>query len=120
MFQRDDPVTKAEVLAPHEWIEKLTLSGLLNLLCIPHFGRSLELNAVVKVLLSYVHNDYLWLDHKVDLNVDVIHHITGLSKVSTNPSTHFVGKILYRKLPTKLTNKFNLSKGGRSYDAMNI
>ena len=32
------PITQAEVLVPHEWIEKLTPFGLLNLLQIPHFG----------------------------------------------------------------------------------
>jgi hypothetical protein len=38
MCRRVDPVTKAEVLVPQEWIEKITPSGLLNLLHIPHFG----------------------------------------------------------------------------------
>ena len=94
--------------------------GLLNILLIPHFGQSLELNAVVKVLLSRIHDGYLWLDCKINLNVDAIHRITGLTKVGTNPSSHFVGKSLDRKLVAKLTKEFNLSKGGRSYDVMDI
>lgn len=73
MCRRIDIVTNMDTLAPQGWIEKLTPSGLLNLLCIPHFARNLELNVVVKVLLSCVHDDYLWLDHKIDVNVDVIH-----------------------------------------------
>ena len=120
MCKRIDLVTKAEVLAPQEWIKKLSPSGLLNLLRIPHFGHSLELNVVVEVLLSCVHDGYLWLDHKIDLNVDVIHRITGLSKVVADPSSHCMGKSLDRKLVVKLTKEFNLSKGGRTYNVMDI
>ena len=71
MCRRIVPITNIKTIAPQEWIEKLALPGLLNLLHISHFARNRELNAVVKVLLSYVHDGYLWLDHKIDLNVDV-------------------------------------------------
>lgn len=37
-----------------------------------------------------------------------------------DPSTHFVGKSLDRKLATKLTKEFNLSKGSRAYDDVDI
>lgn len=120
MCKRIDPITQAEVLAPQEWIEKLAPSGLLNLIWIPHFERSPEVNAVVKVLLSCVHDNYFWLDRKIDLNVDVIHYITGLSKVGMDPSEHFVGKNLDQKLTAKLTKEFNLSKGTRAYDVVDI
>ena len=120
MTKRVDLVTKAEVFALQEWIERLAPSSLLNLLRIPYFGRSMELNAVVKVLLSCVHDGYLWVDQKIDLNVDVIHRITGINKVGADPSTHFVGKNLDQKLATKLTKEFNLSKGIRAYDAIAI
>ena len=96
------------------------LSGLLNLLRIPHFGQSLELNAVVKVLLSCVHEGYLWLDRKIDLNVDVIHCIIDLSKVGTKPFSHFVSKNLDLKISMKLTRDHNLTKGMRAYDAKDI
>jgi len=67
-----------------------------------------------------MHDRYFWLDRKIDLKVDAIHHIIGLSKVCADPSTHFVGKNLDRKLVVKLTKEFNLSKGSKAYDAMNI
>ena len=60
------------------------------------------------------------MDRKIDLNVDVIHHITGLSKVGADPSAHFIGKNLDQKLATNLTKEFNLSKGTRDYDAADI
>ena len=56
--------------------------------------RSTEVTAIVKVLLSCVHDGFLWLDRKVDLNVHLIHRITGLSKIGSNPVKHFVGKEL--------------------------
>lgn len=120
MCKRTDPITQADVFVPQEWIERLAPSGLLNLLWIPHFRQSPELNAMIKVLLSCMHNGYFWLDKKIDMNVDAIHLITNLSKVGTNPSMHFIGKNLDRKLATKLTKEFNLSKGTRSYDVTDI
>ena len=94
MYKRVDSITQAEVPAPQEWVEKLAPSSLLNLLRILHFSWSPELNVVMKVLLSCMHDGYFWLDRKIDLNVDVIHQIIGLSKVGVDPSAHFVGKNL--------------------------
>lgn len=105
-------MTNLETLALQEWIENLTPSGLLNLLRMPHFAHNPKLNAVVKVLLSCVHDVYLWLDCKIELNVDVIDRITRLSKVGADPTMHFIGKNLDKKLATKLTKEFNLMKGG--------
>ena len=78
------------------------------------------MNAVVKVLLSCVHDGYLWLDRKIDVNMDVIYRITGLSKVGIDPALHFIGKKLDRKLAVKLKKEFNLTKGAQAYDAMEI
>ena len=103
-----------------EWIEKLAPSGLLNLLRIPHFGRSPKLNAVVKVLLSCVHEGYLWLDRKIKLNVDVIHRIYGLSKVGRDQGVHLVGKSLDQKLATMIMKENNVTKGMRAYDSIDI
>ena len=74
-----NPVTKVETLTPQAWIASLQPSGLLNLLQIPHFGRSNEINAVVKVFLSCVHGEHLWLDYRVDITIDLIHRIISLS-----------------------------------------
>lgn len=120
MCKRVNPITQAEVFVPHEWIEKLVPSGLLNLLQIPHFGRSPELNVVVKVLLSCVHEGYLWLERKIDMNVDVIHRITGLSKVGADPKAHFDDKKLDRKHAVKITKEHKLTKGMRAYDSADI
>lgn len=111
MCRRIELVTNIEVIAPQKWIEKLAHSGLLNLLCILHFARKPELNAVVKVLISCVHDRYLWLDRKIDVNMDIIHKITGLSKVGVDPTLHFIQKNLERKLVVKITKEFKLTEG---------
>ena len=94
--------------------------GTIELLRIPHFGRSPKVNAVVKLLLSCVHDRYLWMESKIDLNIDVIHRMTGLSKVGDDPSVHFVGKKSDRKLAEKLTQELKLKKGTKAYDSADI
>ena len=89
---------------------------MLNLLKVPHFRRGAKVNAVVRVLLSCVHGGYLWLGNRVDLNFDLIHRITGLSKISKDPQTHISGKRKDTKLSVILVNKYKLQRGGWAYD----
>ena len=86
------PTTKVEALTLQAWIASLQPSGLLNLLQIPHFERSNEINAIVKFLLSYVHGGHLWLDRRVDIMIDLIHQVTGLRKIRADPAANFCGK----------------------------
>ena len=109
-----NPTTKVEALTPQAWIASLQPSGLLNLLQIPHFGRSNEINAAVKVLLSCIHGGHLWLDHGVDITIDLIHRIMGLTKTSIDPMAHFVRKDQDKKLAARLTKKYNLTRGGQA------
>ena len=60
------------------------------------------------------------MDQKIDLNVDLIHRITDLSKVGMDPGVHFVGKNLDQKLAAKLTKEHKLTKGTRAYDSADI
>ena len=112
-----NPATKVEALTPQPWIASLQPSGLLNLLQIPHFGQSNEINVVVKFLLSCVHGGHLWLNRRVDITIDLIHRIIGLIKIGGVPVTHFMGKDQDRKLVTWLIKKYNLTRGERAYDA---
>ena len=81
MIKKIDPITQVEKIVPQDWIASLASSRLLKLLKILHFSYSPKVNVVVKLLLSYVHDGYLWLESKIGLNIDVIHRIKGLSKV---------------------------------------
>lgn len=120
LCKNPDLITLAETIAPQDYIEKLAPSELLNLLKISHFGRSPKLNVVVKILLSCVHEGYLWLDRNIDLNVDVIHRITDPSKAGNDPGAHFVGKSLDRKLAAKMKMNHKVRKGTRVYDFVDI
>ena len=60
------------------------------------------------------------MDRKIDLNVDVIHRITGLSKVGRDPGVHFVGKNPDLNLPVKIRKEHNVTKGTRAYDSADI
>lgn len=93
---------------------------MLKLLKIPHFGRSLEVYIVVKLSLSCVHDGYIWLESKININVDVIHRIMSLRKIGDDPSVHFVGKKIDRKLAGKLTQQLDLKIGTKAYDSTNI
>ena len=115
-----NPTTKVDALTLQAWIALLQPSGLLNLLQTPHFGRSNEINAVVKVFLSCIHGGDLWLDRKVDITIDLIHQITGLSKIGVDPVAHFVGKDQDKKLAMQLIKKYNLMRGGQAYDVTQI
>ena len=87
---------------------------------VTHFNWSNEINVVVKVLLSCIHEGHLWLDHRVDTTIDLIHQIIGLSKNGADPMTHFMGKDHDKKLTTWLIKKYKLTRGGRAYDAAQI
>ena len=63
-----------------------------------------------------MHEGFLWLDRKVDLNVHLIHRITGLSKRGAGPAKHFVGKELDRQTTERMKHLYNLQKGGRAFD----
>ena len=80
----------------------------------------IEVNAMVRILLSCVHGGYLWLGNKVDLNVDLIHRITGLFKTGKDPKIHIIGKIKDSKLPPALVTKYKLQRGGRAYDIASL
>ena len=61
---------------------------------------------MVRILLSCVHRGYLWLGNRVDLNVDLIHRITGLSKTGKHPDIQTAGKTKDSKLPQALVTKY--------------
>ena len=116
MMMTMNPATKVRALERQSWIASLQPSGLLNLLQIPHFRHSNDINAVMKVLLSCVHGGHLWLDHRVDITIDLIHQIMGLNKTRANPAAHFVGKDQDKKMATWLIKKYSLTRGGWAYD----
>ena len=119
MIQKN-PRIGADEYVPMEHVQILEHSGLLNLLRIPHFGRGAEVNSVVRILISCVHGGYLWLGNNIDLNIDLIHRITGLSKTGKVPKKNITGKAKDSKLSPTLVAKYKLQRGGRAYDIASL
>jgi hypothetical protein len=51
----------AVIVYPQEWATGLKKSSILNLLETPHFKRSTEINAHMKLLLIYIHGGFFRL-----------------------------------------------------------
>ena len=115
-----NPRTGVDDYIPMDHVQILERSGLLNLLRLPHFGCGAEVNAVVQILLSCLHGGYLWVGNKVDLNIDLIHCIIGLSKTGQHSMIDTTGKTKEPKLSPALVSKYQLQRGGRAYDIESI
>jgi hypothetical protein len=66
-------------IVSQSWIKELTQSMILNVMNIPHFGRHKEVNAYIKILLSFYHRGYIWLDKCVTMYPTLIHLFIGMS-----------------------------------------
>jgi hypothetical protein len=77
------------VLETQVWETRLEKLGILNLMEIPHFRCSLEINACVKLLLNCIHGGTLWLDPQCQLILALIAWITGLPKYREDPTILF-------------------------------
>ena len=59
-----------------EQVRGLVQEGLLSLMYMSHLHRSREVNPCVKQLLVSFHGGCLWLDKKINVDVDLIATIT--------------------------------------------
>jgi hypothetical protein len=71
------------------WATGLQKDGILNLFDIPHFKRSVEISTYVNILLTCIHEGYLWLNGPISIDTDLIVHITGLPSQGEDPSQIF-------------------------------
>ncbi len=69
---------------------------------------------MVRVLLSCVNGGYLWLSSRVDLNVDLIHRITGLSKHGQDPKIQIARKAKDTRLTLEQVQRYQLQRRGRA------
>jgi hypothetical protein len=99
-------------IVPQPWTHNLAQSTLLNVMKIPHFGRHQEVNACVKLLLSYYHGGYLWLNCHITVDLMLINRITGLSMQGPDPQKFYPGKTTDRALAQKIKEAYgNVEKG---------
>jgi hypothetical protein len=71
------------------WTQNLTQSTLLNVMKIPHFGRHQEVNACMKLLLSFYHGGYLWLNCRITVDLTLINRIIGMSMQGPDPQEFY-------------------------------
>ena len=104
--------TGATLLEVKQWAAGLEQADLLKMLNVPHFGRSTQVTVVVKQLLALVHDGNLWIgSHKISIDGELIHRITGLLKEGPNPRIEFVGKHEDTNLAQSMKDCFGLKKG---------
>jgi hypothetical protein len=94
-------------IIPQSWTHNLAQSTLLNIMNILHFGRHQEVNACIKLLLSYYHGRYLWVNHHIIVDPMLINQITGLSMQGPDPHDFYSGKVMDRSLAQKIKDTYD-------------
>jgi hypothetical protein len=89
---------KKPKIVPQPWNMDITRSTILNVMKIAHFGKHQDINTCVKLLLSCFHGGYLWLDRCINVDLVLIHQITGLSMQGLDPQDYYPGKVADRAL----------------------
>jgi hypothetical protein len=88
---------------------------------IPHFGRHQEVNARVRLLLSYYCGGFLWLDQCITMDPILINQITGISMQGPDPQDFYLRKTADRALAQQIKETYgNLEKGTRGYKVSSI
>jgi hypothetical protein len=99
-------------IVPQSWTMNLTQSTLLNVMNIPHFGRHQEVNACIKLLFSCYHGEYLWLNHRITVDLTLINQIIGLSMQGPDPQDLYPRKTMDRALAQKIKHTYgDVEKG---------
>jgi hypothetical protein len=79
---------------------------------IPHFGRDQEVNACVRLFMSYDHGGYLWLDYRITLDPILINQIIGLSMKGPDRQEFYPGKTTDRTLTQRIKDTYgDMEKG---------
>jgi hypothetical protein len=108
------------VIEPKVWETRLHKASILNLFNIPHFGRSNEVNAYIKMLPSCVHGGYLWLNRLVSIDTDFIVCIIGLPSHEEDPTLLFFDKKNEKTLSKSMREMFHTHREQRGLDVTGI
>ena len=84
------------------------------MLGIPHFGRSLEVNACVKNLLGCDHDGKLQLDEKVEITMKLISEIICLPIQGEDPKKLF-SKENQKEFFVEVYDNYGTTRGGRVF-----
>jgi hypothetical protein len=99
-------------IVPQSWTINLAQSTLLNVMKIPHFGRHQEVNACIKLLLSCYHGGYLWLNHRIIVDLMLINRIIGIRMQGPDPRDFYLGKAMDYTLTQRIKDTYrDVEKG---------
>jgi hypothetical protein len=87
------PRTCAILVKPQSWVRGMKKSGMLNLLEILNFGRSLEINGWVNILLSFIHRGTLCIYPKVYIEIQLVAWISRFSIEGEDSTTLFTKRM---------------------------
>ena len=79
-------------LEPMKWVKGVEQAGILHMLFIQHFHRSIISTICVRQLLALVHYGCLWLREPIPATDILIHSITKLPYKGADPAKEFEGK----------------------------
>jgi hypothetical protein len=85
----------------------------MNLLDIPHFGCGKHINGCVKQLLSRVHEEILWMDRPIPINVDLIASITRLPADGEKMEQYLEDKTKVKSISDEIKAKYGAERGNR-------
>jgi hypothetical protein len=112
---------KNSKIVPQSWTMNLVQSTLLNVMKIPHFERHQEVNACINMLLSYYHGGYLWLNHRITVDLTLINRIIGLSMQGPDPQDFYSRKSMDCTLTQRIKDTYgDVEKGTRGYKVASI
>jgi hypothetical protein len=112
---------KNSKIVPQQWTMNLAQCTLLNVMKIPHFRRHQEVNVCVKLLMSYYHGGYLWLNHHITVDPNLINRIIGLSMQGPDPQDFYPRKIADHALSQRIKDTCDdVKKGTQGYKVASI
>jgi len=88
---------------------------------IQHFVHHQEVNACVKILLSFYHGGYFCLEKWITVDPTLIHQITGFSVKGPDPQPFYLGKASDHSLAQRIKEAYKeVDKGKRGYKVASI
>ena len=103
-----------------EWERRLDKSILFLIIHMPYFGFIEEFNVRIKQFMVCFHGGYLWIDHKILVDIKLIVSIIGIPLVDFDPTPFFTGKDQDIELKNKMKEKYELMRDKRGFSIASI
>ena len=102
---------ETQLVVSMEWDRGVESVRLVNLLLMPHFGRSKQVSTYVWQLLVCFYGGYLWIDKPYIVDVELISSITGLPHQGHDPAPY----LCMNKDTMNMKEKYDLQHANRGF-----